>query len=389
MSLVWRPEMAIDNGIIDHDHQVLISITSDFIELKPRVGSTVELQRTMARLYHYANTHFAREEALQRAVGFPSSAEHARQHKILNERIDNIAQRLIELDQQPVTLASTPASGDVVVVENAQIERVIEVHAELSRLLRTWILGHILKTDLPMRLYVASMRKHAVDMPSLWTAKPALLAPQIDTPKAARQTLANPHGWMSARFREDAQLASQATEPAHVEHPVIARMNRDAQALGMKAVFDPLCVKFDSPLLRQAFDLVSRIRPGTTGPNGFALLPSDARPYSRHTALFLRTANANGQYTYRATYVGANFARIFGNIVNQSLETAKAPHKFARWKMLIDGTLELNAPLHVVSIAEAFGRDDLAVEGLIVPFRSADRQHDVVMVITSYDIGFD
>jgi hemerythrin len=385
--------MAIDNGIIDHDHQVLISIISDFIELKPYAGGNTELQRTMARLYHYANTHFVREEALQKASGFPACAEHEQQHRQLNERLDAISRQMIELIENAGYVTRTPLSDDLELVDISKAQHLTDVHAALSSLLRNWILGHILKTDLPMRQHVAAMKPLAVRMPSLWSAKPAQLAPAIDTPDAAKQALANAKGWMNARFHNDGEpvkAAQNEAPPSETnEHPAITRMRHEAQVLGMNAQFDVRCANFSSTALSQVYQLVSRTKNGNTGPQGFDLSPSDARPYLRQTALFQRTIDALGRHHYQATHVGTKFARIFGDIANRPLELVATPQKHARWKMLIDGALDFNAPLRVVSIAEAFGRNDLAIERLLVPFRSVNRQRDDVMIVASYDIALD
>src|SRR5512133_3424273 len=95
MTILWRQAMAIDNGIIDHDHQVLLSIINDFCELRPNIDGQAELQRTLAKLHHYANYHFAREEQLQAAANFPHC--HGDAHKHLIRRLDEISVKVAAL----------------------------------------------------------------------------------------------------------------------------------------------------------------------------------------------------------------------------------------------------------------------------------------------------
>lgn len=391
MSLQWRPAMAIDNGIIDHDHKVLISIINDFIELKPHVGSTAELQRTLARLYHYANTHFKREESLQNSVGYSTAHAHKELHVELSQRLDSIFHQLVALDARPVAALPRVANGPALaVVDNDYIKHHQTVHKQLSGLLRNWILEHILKHDLTMRDFVGAMNPFAAKMPSLWSAKPASLAPNVATPHAARQALNNAKTWMNAKFLGENEPAPSFTgdsgAPADHLHPVIARLAREAAALGMAAEFDLSCREFRSPALQQVYrDVVT----SGMGAAAFDVTPSNARQYLRQVALFERSPRAGDGWQYRAIFAGKKFTRIFGDIADCDLAAVKSPDKFARWKLLIDGVLELNVPLRLVSVASAFDRDDLAVERLFVPLHRGAEYQDAVLVAASYDIALD
>ena len=44
MLILWRQSMAIDNSIIDHIHQVLLSIINDFDEAISSVGGNTEFR---------------------------------------------------------------------------------------------------------------------------------------------------------------------------------------------------------------------------------------------------------------------------------------------------------------------------------------------------------
>lgn len=80
MSIQWRDEMAIDQGVIDHDHQALIAIINEFCEAKVERDELPRLERIIAKLEHYALAHFGREEALQRVVQYAYADAHHHEH---------------------------------------------------------------------------------------------------------------------------------------------------------------------------------------------------------------------------------------------------------------------------------------------------------------------
>ena len=90
-----------------------------------------------------------------------------------------------------------------------------------------------------------------------------------------------------------------------------------------------------------------------------------------------------------AARTGPKYARIFGAIAGHDLESFEPPAIFARWKLLIDGILEFGAPLRVIGLAKAFGRDDLKVEGLLAPLHERDAKYAEVIGAASYDLSFD
>ncbi len=352
MSILWRPAMAIDDGLIDHDHQLLISIINDFCELKPTVDGISELLRTLARLHHYANTHFAREEQLQTFAAFPFNKDHREEHQRLARRLNMISQRVAAFDQQHAFRDNDP-NTDIIVVEDADVRCHLDVHNEISALLRSWVIQHIVKNDRPMRPYVDAMKSQAARMPSLWAVKPAVLMPNMDTPQAARQAVRSANGWMHAGFRnEHGEPQDQPVKPTEneiaQEHPAVVQMRKEAKRLGMAAEFDTQCTDFSSSALAQVLRMMSSPQSGT--PQRFEFTPSNERPYLRQMAVFERIPDTRSVYRYRAKYVGTKFARIFGDIANRDLETAVLPYKYERWKMLVDGVLAFNAPLRVVSV---------------------------------------
>lgn len=392
MGLLWRPAMAIDNGIIDHDHQLLISIVNDFCETKPRVDGTAELQRILVRMHHYINTHFAREEQLQAASNFPERQSHLAAHRELKDRLDMVSEQVAALDKMAKAALPVSLADDLAVISQDVAQHYLDVHHELGQLLRHWVVGHILKHDLAMRPYAEAMKPHAMNMPSLWAVKPALLVPNLETPQAAKQALASAKGWMHAGFRDEHNPLVDASgieaKVALSEPSTITRLREDAKRIGMTTDFDIHCENFVSPALNQALSAWRESRNIGPGSRHFSFVPSPARSFLDAIALFQRAEQPDGTYRYVATRTGPKYARIFGAIAGHDLETFEPPAVFARWKLLLDGVLEFGAPLRVVGLAKAFGRDDLMVEGLLAPLHDRGARNAEVLGAVSYDLSF-
>ncbi len=142
----WRSSMAIDHGFIDHDHRHLIDIINRFGEhvALGAAGLPVAVDVLQA-LKFYAETHFVREEGLQRLIDFPEADSHHDEH-----------QRLL------TTLGEIIAKTSSV----TEVDRATVV-PELASLLRSWLLDHVIKRDLLMKPYAQLMNRHAKSFPEL------------------------------------------------------------------------------------------------------------------------------------------------------------------------------------------------------------------------------
>jgi hemerythrin-like metal-binding protein len=142
--------MAVDRGMIDEDHQHLIDIINRFGAHMTRgsadLGGAVDV---LNALKFYTETHFAREERLQRLVGYPESQLQHDEHRRLLATLDEIIAR-----------TRSTASPDA-----AQVMR------DMNALLRGWLLNHIIKLDLRMKPYAEQMRRHAKGLSELRAVK--------------------------------------------------------------------------------------------------------------------------------------------------------------------------------------------------------------------------
>ena len=86
MHLVWHKAYASGNAIIDAQHRSLFVTADALLNAHLSGQSDSDVGKLIDQLIHDAVAHFADEEALLRAAGFPGAAEHAASHGQLVER---------------------------------------------------------------------------------------------------------------------------------------------------------------------------------------------------------------------------------------------------------------------------------------------------------------
>ncbi len=136
MTIVWKDEWSLGHELIDGDHKQLIAIINAAEEAINLECSRREIERILARLDAYAKYHFIREEAVQRAAGFPEQEGHHQKHIDLIKCLDKIRNRLR-------TAKDAYAYEDVV--------------GGLAELLKDWLLHHVILADLRLKPYLKAM----------------------------------------------------------------------------------------------------------------------------------------------------------------------------------------------------------------------------------------
>lgn len=134
MPLQWREQMSVNNLIIDQDHRYLLCLINT-VELSLRhPESTDHLRIALEQLAQYAREHFDREERIQYAIKYSHYVEHKLAHQGLMERLAGLTERILaERGDQHL-------SGDP---------------AELTQLLRDWLLDHVLKEDMKLKPHLS------------------------------------------------------------------------------------------------------------------------------------------------------------------------------------------------------------------------------------------
>ncbi len=117
--LIWTDAIKVGVDAIDSDHQVLVSMLN---RLMRRSTDEADVDDIIDELIDYTQHHFAREEAIMEAYGYPDYERHC-----------NLHQRLIDDVNQQAESWSNESSQ-----ENLDL---------LRKFLKNWLFNHILKED--------------------------------------------------------------------------------------------------------------------------------------------------------------------------------------------------------------------------------------------------
>ena len=159
MAVFWRPQMSVGNTLVDNDHRYLLCLVN-VIELGLASGGNPDvLKLTLQQLVDYTHEHFAREEKLQLKVRYPGYAEHKAEHQELLAKLEQARDRILDLAQGG---AAAGGSGEVtseelgaLLADDAPAVGRRPEQDELVRLLREWILEHVLTTDIKLKPYLS------------------------------------------------------------------------------------------------------------------------------------------------------------------------------------------------------------------------------------------
>ncbi len=147
--IAWREQMSVDGGVIDSDHRHLIEIINNFESRAEGAASTGDLMEILYALKFYATTHFKREETLQRLTHYPYHQRHCQEHKDLGARLEAI-------------IAET---------HKAMASDSKKAVAKTSALLKSWLVDHVIGSDLKMSTYIHAARKAGEEMELLGDVK--------------------------------------------------------------------------------------------------------------------------------------------------------------------------------------------------------------------------
>lgn len=131
MSIQWKDELSVGVKEIDDDHKELIAIANELLAAcaKGAPDPTV-LKASADKLMAYAQRHFEREELIQLKAKYPLYDDHKAAHNTLIDTLEAFIQRYFVDKREPIDdLTATEVRG----------------------FLRTWLIDHILKTDMKMK----------------------------------------------------------------------------------------------------------------------------------------------------------------------------------------------------------------------------------------------
>jgi len=128
MGLDWREQLSVGNDLLDTDHKHLIGVINQ-AELSLKSKNMAGLTTVLESLASYAKIHFACEELVATAVGYPDVAQIHESHEALIVRLAQVKQEM----------------GDAMTDESSE---------HFGAFLRDWLISHVIKEDMKMKPYL-------------------------------------------------------------------------------------------------------------------------------------------------------------------------------------------------------------------------------------------
>lgn len=128
MTLEWREQLSVANGVVDADHKQLIALINS-VELALESKDWDGFSGAIDQLGNYAHEHFAREEKIARAAGCANWQRLAQAHELLGKQLVRARKEL----------------------EAMRGEWVKSTLDHFTAFLRSWLIDHVIKEDLKMK----------------------------------------------------------------------------------------------------------------------------------------------------------------------------------------------------------------------------------------------
>ncbi len=118
----WKEEYSVNIREIDIQHQKLVEMLNSLYEALKKGEGIDALGATLSDLISYTKTHFATEESLMKAHGYPDYVTHKDKHERMTGKVLDYAKKY----------------------EAGEIRSPIEI----STFLKDWLKKHIMQTDM-------------------------------------------------------------------------------------------------------------------------------------------------------------------------------------------------------------------------------------------------
>lgn len=83
----WRGEFSVGIEAIDTDHKFLVSLINQLDKAVAEGQGKEAIGNVLNALYDFTEYHFAREEHMMAACGYPDMDRHAMQHKAMTAQV--------------------------------------------------------------------------------------------------------------------------------------------------------------------------------------------------------------------------------------------------------------------------------------------------------------
>ena len=124
-SIEWTRKMSVDVPELDDDHKGLLAVINELEVHATNDADAEVVRRSLNWLLRYAQTHFAREQAVMTSCKYPMLSEHIDEHRDFVNRMREV---LASFDQNQALAAA-------------------EIRVTLITYLENWWRHHILAED--------------------------------------------------------------------------------------------------------------------------------------------------------------------------------------------------------------------------------------------------
>ena len=88
--MTWTEKMSVGIGVIDTDHQKLVSMVNELYDGIQAGKGKEKLGSVLDALVDYTKMHFAREEKFFAQTAYPDSAAHKKEHEALTKQVADV-----------------------------------------------------------------------------------------------------------------------------------------------------------------------------------------------------------------------------------------------------------------------------------------------------------
>lgn len=162
MPVLWQDAMSVGNKIIDDEHKYLICLINS-VELALKLEDNEKVMKMLIeQLEEYTHSHFVQEEKIQLKIKYPAYVEHKQEHQRILSQIAELKSKVFEsLEKSVAAKAEADPTGSKTAFEGLEAPQPVKsqsaVEFEVVELLRSWILEHVLQTDMKMKKYLARL----------------------------------------------------------------------------------------------------------------------------------------------------------------------------------------------------------------------------------------
>lgn len=88
--MTWTEKMSVGIGVIDTDHQKLVSMVNELYDGIQAGKGKEKLGSVLDALVDYTKMHFAREEKFFAQTAYPEAAAHQKEHAALTKQVADV-----------------------------------------------------------------------------------------------------------------------------------------------------------------------------------------------------------------------------------------------------------------------------------------------------------